>query len=364
MNKLYKTSATIPQSIKDKAFYHPQERHSISISVTHLDGYKLPGIIDCHFHGAYGWDFSFGDPEKINAMLDKCLPEGLTGVIATLMISSEENTEKAIRDITEVIEKRTVPPFVHGIYLEGPFLASAKSHQHQREFLLSPDIELIKKWQDIAKGKIKIVTVAPELEGATDFIEEASQMGIICSIGHTQATWAQTKAAIKAGAKHVTHCFNAMNPLYHRDPGALGCILADKTLTLELISDSIHLAPETVAMIYSIHESDKIVLVSDSIAPRGMSDGKHDFYGTTLLKKDGKITYAASGAIAGGNSSLLTATVRTAKDAGTSWGSLGTAIWRTPSRILNLKSLETNVYFDKDFNWLATSLNNKTWFHK
>ncbi len=181
MNDLLVHSDKRPDFLQKNNFFHPQDKNSLSAN---FSGYQLPGIIDIHLHGAFGWDFSFGNPDKINHLLDLLLMQGVTGVVPTLITCSEEQRCQALKDIAQVIRTRTKPPLIHGINLEGPFLASEKRGSHPADFLIAPDYEKFKVWQKVAEGNIKIITIAPELPGALEFIKQASNERIICALGH------------------------------------------------------------------------------------------------------------------------------------------------------------------------------------
>ncbi len=346
-------STSRPEFIDPKKFIHPQDQTS---STSNISGFQLPGIIDIHFHGAYGWDFAFGNAEKIDAMLDQVMAEGITGVFPTLITCSEEQRVNALKDIASVMRNRKAPPLLHGIYLEGPFLAPAKKGSHPEQELMAPDFALLEKWQEAAEGHIKIITIAPELPGAIEFIEKASETGVICALGHSNATWEQTQAAIDAGANHVTHLFNAMPSLHHRQPNLLSCVLTNKNLSIELIGDSIHLAPEMLKLCYSIYESDQIIIISDCVATTGLPDGRHQLYGRELITSE-NCCRLEDGNLFGGSSILTRSLQKLGQVDKFAWGLLGTSVWRNPCRLMQIEPPDTEVFFDQNFKWLGTRCN-------
>lgn len=346
-------SSSKPDFINLKKYIHPQDQTALT---TGIDGFQLPGIIDIHFHGAFGWDFVFGNEEKIEVMLNQLMEHGITGVFPTLITCGEEQRINALKDIARVIRNRTRPPLIHGIYLEGPFLAAEKRGSHPEEHLQMPDFARFEEWQDAAEGNIKIITIAPELPGALKFIEKASEAGIICAIGHSNADWQQTQLAIDAGASHVTHLFNAMPALHHRKPNLLACILANKNLSIELIGDSVHVAPEMVKLGYSIYESDQIIITSDCVATAGLPGGKHNFYGRDLISSENSCRLE-DGNLFGGSVILTKSLEKLGKENKLAWGLLGTSVWRNPCRLLQISPPDTEVFFDLNFNWKATRCN-------
>lgn len=347
-----------PEFLEKMNFIHPQDK---TISVTNFDGFVLPGVIDIHFHGAFGWDFSFGDVEKLKQMLDKVFQQGITGIFPTLITCSEEQRLRALKDIAQIIKTRKEPPIIHGIYLEGPFLASEKRGSHPDEHLRSPDFALLQKWQEAAEGNIKLITVAPELPGAVEFIKQASESGVTCAIGHSNANAQQTKLAIEAGARHVTHLFNAMPNFHHRKPNLLSCILTQKGLSIELIGDGVHVSTDIIKFAYSIFENDQVIITSDCVATTGLPDGNYQLYNNSLIKSNDTCCLE-NGNLFGGSSTLTASLKKLGSEAGIAWGLLGTSVWRNPCRLLNISPPDTEVYFDPEFNWVATkSENNWYW---
>ncbi len=360
MTKAFEVLTKCPDIIENNNYFHPQDYRNVD---SPEDGFKLPGIIDTHCHGGFGWDFSFGNPEKINEMLDNFVVTGLTGVMATIITSSEEQTLKAIKDIVQVIKTREALPIIHGIYLEGPFLSKEKCGSHQTELLKDPSIDLLKKYQEAAEGFIKVVTIAPELPNAIQFIKEAVAMGITVALGHTNADYKTTAKAVEAGATIVTHLFNAMPQLHHRDPNILTYILSHRDLAVELIADCEHVCPEMLSFIFSFYEASQIILISDSMATTGLNDGEYDYYNTKIVKK-GTRCNLKSGGFFGGATTLPQSLKIMSEKTYMSWGLLGTSAWRTPINHHHLKSRETEVFFDSKMNWICSSLDKKHWFCK
>lgn len=360
MEKPFELLNKCPDLIKNNNYFHPQDYRNFDDS---SDGFKLPGIIDTHCHGGYGWDFSFGDSEKINNMLDQMVCSGLTGVLATIITSSEEQTLKAIKDNVEVIKNRNILPLVHGIYLEGPFLSKEKCGSHQVDYLRLPSIELLKKYQEVAEGNIQVVTVAPELPGAIDFIKEAVKMGIRVALGHSNADYETTLKAVEAGATIATHLFNAMPQLHHREANILTYILAHRDLAIELIADCEHVCPEMISFVFSFYESSQIMLISDSMATTGLEDGEYDFYNTKIVKKGTRCNLKTGGFFGGATTLPQSLKIMSEKTC-LSWGLLGTASWRNQINHYNIKSYETEVFFDSKMNWVCSELNSEQWFVK
>lgn len=350
MSKHFLTSSKTPGIIKEKNFAHPQERMLFDEKT---DGYVLPGIIDVHFHGAKGWDFAFGEEERIEEMLDAVLASGVTGLMATVMTCPEPHLEKVLSTIAHIAKNRKVLPIIHGIHLEGPFISYEKRGAHPAEDLMHPSVDLLKKWQTIAKGMIKVITVAPELPGSGDFIKEALKMGIKVSLGHSNADWKTAAHAVELGASCITHLFNAMPHIHHRNPNILSYALTNKTLYYELIGDCEHISPEIVQMVTQSHDANKLLIISDSMALTGLSDGWYEFYNQTLAKTKTR-SRLPDGNFFGGALTLPHCMNRLAKEAGISWGTIGQSVWRNPCDFLGITAPDAKIYFDTDMNWIAT----------
>jgi N-acetylglucosamine-6-phosphate deacetylase len=177
-----------------------------------------------------------------------------------------------------------------GIHLEGPFLSHSKRGVHPPEFLLAPDTAIFDRLFDAAEGQVRLMTLAPELPGAAELAAHATARGVRVSVGHSNATAAETRAAIAAGAVSVTHTFNAMRPLDHREPGILGVVLTTDSLFAELICDGIHTAPELVKLWWKAKGPERAILVTDAMSAAGMPDGEYQLGGFAVQVANGKAT--------------------------------------------------------------------------
>ena len=243
----------------------------------------LPGLIDIHTHGYGGHDCSDGDAHGLHEIASSLVKNGVTAFCPTTMTLSYDSIERAFdtarRERAEFDEKRA---FVLGVNCEGPFISEKKKGAQSGEFIRSPDVGLMERNRDI----LRLVTVAPELEGSLEFIKETAKMGIKVSLGHTDCDFERAMEAIDAGASHFTHLFNAMTPLNHRAPGAVGAALASDTYC-ELIADTIHVHPGLFSLVAKA-KSDKLVLITDSMRAAGMPDGNYTLGGQAVTVKDGE----------------------------------------------------------------------------
>jgi len=261
--------------------------------------YIIPGLVDIHTHGAVGTDTmdSDFDFEKWQKYL---LSYGVTTFFPTTISESDEN-------ICATLERLAKNDNVVGINLEGPYINTSKRGAHNEKTIRPADIYEMKKYIDISGGKIKITTVAPEIPGNMDFIKELKADGrVVISAGHSTADSDTAVASFKAGVTNLTHTFNAMNSLLHREPALVGAALTTDTVTCEVISDGIHLHPFVVLMLYKILGSDRMVLISDSMAATGLADGNYALGGGSMevIVKD-SVARTPGGAIAGSTKNLM-----------------------------------------------------------
>lgn len=267
------------------------------------DAIIIPGMIDVHTHGALGVDMMDGTVEALD-ILCKTLPrEGVTSFLATTMSESSDKIERAIQNVGECIQKESRGAEIIGIHLEGPFISKSKCGAQNPQHLLVPDIVLFEKWQRICKGSIRIVTIAPELEGAINFIKYLKDQGVIASIGHTNANHKQALEAYDAGASHCTHCFNAMTGVHHREPGVVGVALTTN-LNIELIADGVHINPHILHLAYLAKSPERIILITDAMRGKYLDDGVYSLGGQEVMLKQGAAYLKGTQTLAGSTLAL------------------------------------------------------------
>jgi N-acetylglucosamine-6-phosphate deacetylase len=232
-----------------------------------------PGLIDVHTHGIGGKQVIDGRPEDLAVMSEHYARHGVTSFLATIG-GTKPCIEAGIR---AVLESHCQGAEVLGIHLEGPFINPACKGAFSLETIVPPDLALFQEYVQSAQGAIRMVTLAPELDHALDVVQFAREAGIICSAGHSHATWEQMLGAADAGISHVTHTYNGMAPFNHRQPGILGAALIDDRLTVELIADGIHVHPAAVKLLLRCKPANRVVVISDSIGATGLPDGVYRF---------------------------------------------------------------------------------------
>lgn len=259
--------------------------------------YLSPGFIDVHIHGAGGYDTMDGTVEAINTISKVIVEHGTTSFLPTTMTVSIEEIKKSMKVIKKLKEEGTDGANVLGAHLEGPFVSPNAIGAQNPEYLLGPSIENYKKIIDDCADAVVSITLAPEVEGAKELIEFASKKGVVCSAGHTKATYTEMKEAINWGISHSTHLYNAMTPFTHREPGVVGAIF-DSEITTETISDGIHISYPALKIAYKQKSTDKVLLVSDAMMACCMKDGNYSLGGQNVIVSKGAARLE-NGALAG-----------------------------------------------------------------
>lgn len=264
--------------------------------------YVIPGLVDIHFHGCMGHDFCEGTDESIDAIADFEVSRGVTSICPATMTLDEEILSGICRNAAEYNIKNPDSPLC-GINLEGPFLSEAKKGAQNGAYLRSPDSCMVERLQDDAGGLVKLVSIAPELEGAIECIKNC-EAGVKFSIAHTAADYKTAKEAIDAGAEHITHLYNAMYGLSHREPGVVGAAFDSPDCEVELICDGIHISPTVIRATFKLFGDNRVILISDSMMACGMSDGRYELGGQPV-NVTGSLATLDDGTIAGSATNLM-----------------------------------------------------------
>ena len=249
----------------------------------------LPGFIDQHIHGAGGSDAMDGTVEDLAIIANTVAAEGTTAFLATTMTQSKENITKAMKAVKEYREaaSKTGAELI-GIHLEGPFIAEKFKGAQPLEYVAKPCVKTFDEYNAASGNAIKVVSLAPEVEGANELIAHLKDEKIVPSIGHTGAGYAHIQAAIASGACNVTHTYNAQTPLHHREIGAVGSALLCDELNSELIADTIHVSVPAMKLLVKCKPSDKLTLITDAMRAKGIPDGVSELGGQTVYVKNGE----------------------------------------------------------------------------
>ena len=280
--------------------------HGISAQgeVFNLEGLTvIPGLVDIHIHGCAGYDVCDATPEAISSMAKQLASQGITSFCPTTMTVSTEDIEKALLNVRNCMENPPEGAAILGVNMEGPYISVNRKGGQKGDFVKNPDWTQFKKFYDLSGGIIKLVDIAPECEGADEFIENASKLCTV-SIAHTDANYEQAKAAFSKGITHVTHLFNAMPGFNHREPGVVGAVFDDGRVRAELICDGFHIHPAALRAAFRVLGEERAIIVSDSMRAAGLSDGSYALGGQTVFVQNGEARLSG-GTIAGSTTNLL-----------------------------------------------------------
>ena len=317
-------------------------------SLAHEEATLTPTFFDIHVHGAAGRDVMEGAPEAFNRIGAYLATRGVGHFLATTVTAPVDVTLRALEGIANAIDaaERGTACMARpvGIHLEGPFISHAKRGVHPPADIQPPSIALFERMHQAARGHILLMTIAPEMPGALELIEYATAAGTHVSLGHSDATAAQTRAAIVAGASSATHTFNAMRRLDHREPGIAGVVLDAESLYAELICDGIHVAPEFVRLWLRAKGGERAILVTDGISATGMPDGNYMLGELQVTVRDGRCLSAADLAagvetLAGSVLTMDRAVENVQRFTGASLASAVRLASRNPARMLALDSI-------------------------
>lgn len=285
-----------------------------AVDVLDAEGlYAIPGLTDLHFHGCVGYDFCDGTGEAITAIATYQADHGITNIIPATMTLGDDELLPIFKSAAQyrlrtknhsgLTDKDRNAASLVGIHMEGPYLSRAKKGAQKEDFLKHPDITHYRKMQEAADGLIKLVSIAPEEDGALEFIHTLKDE-VVISLAHTTADYTLASEAFTEGAGHVTHLFNAMPAFSHRSPGVIGAALDAPHVKVELICDGIHIHPSMIRAAFSMFTDERIVLVSDSMMATGLEDGDYTLGGQKVTVK-GKVATLSDGTLAGSVTNLM-----------------------------------------------------------
>jgi N-acetylglucosamine-6-phosphate deacetylase len=256
----------------------------------------VPGFVDVHIHGAGGHDVMEAEAAALDKVTATVARFGTTSIVATTVTAPIEATCHSLEGIAAYIrahestaDNARFGADILGIHLEGPFINPERRGVHPTASILAPSVESFEKFRAAAGNLIKLITIAPEMPGALKLIAAAVADGVVVGLGHTDADYAQARAAIQAGARHAVHVYNAMRPFTHRDPGVISAVLTDADVTAEIIADGVHVAGPAIQVLLGTKGFDTVLLVSDGTAATGMRDGTFKLGGFEVQVRDGVV---------------------------------------------------------------------------
>ena len=259
----------------------------------------MPGFIDIHIHGSAGIDFMDAKEKDYQTIADSLFKEGVTTFLATTLTSDQVSLVRVCKTVNKVKE---LIPSLGGIHFEGPYISEKYKGAQNEKYIRNPDIKEFDELQKLSGNNVRYITLAPEKDGAMEFIQHVSKEGVTVSAGHSDASFDDIRIAIGKGLTNTTHTHNAMSPHHHRHPGIVTAAFNFDELYTEFICDKIHVCPETLETSYKIIGSERFVVVTDSLKIKNSNIDKFKLFGLDCVRKDGA-AYLTSGTLAG---SLLT----------------------------------------------------------
>ncbi|WP_145038169.1 N-acetylglucosamine-6-phosphate deacetylase [Paenibacillus sp. Y412MC10] len=326
-----------------------QEIETIEGEDERIDGkgmWLIPGMIDVHIHGANGYDMMDGTEDSIQEVSRACAATGCTSFLATSVSSTMEDLLNMIRSVKAVIG-REQGARIAGIHLEGPYLNPKRKGMQNEKYLRHPNQEEMKLIFQEAGSLIKMVTIAPELPGGLELISFLKEQGVVIAVAHSDATYEEAKLAFTAGASHVTHCFNGMRPIHHRDPGLIVAAFEEPHVSLQAIVDQVHLHPAIVRLMHRLKGPEGMVLITDALQAMGLGDGNYMFGGHHVTVSEG-IARLADGTLASSTVTMNEA-LRLTEANGISMEDAVRMASTTPAHILGLsRKGKIEVGYDAD----------------
>lgn len=308
----------------------------------------IPGAIDIHIHGASNSDAMDATHDALSIMAKTLPKEGTTSFLATTMTQSTQAIESALLNAGKYIENQTQENAeIVGVHLEGPFISPARKGAQPEDYIVDPDVTLFKRWQEMAENQIKLVTLAPEQPNGLDLAAHLRGTGVVASIGHSDATYDQIDEAIQAGTTHVTHLYNGMRGLHHREPGVLGAAYLRDELYVELIADGIHCRPEMIKLAYDQITSERMILITDSLRAKWLEKGTYDLGGQPVNVDETKATLS-DGTLAGSILKMNDAIKNTMKYTGCSMTDIIKMTAENPAKQLRIFDRKGSIQVGKD----------------
>jgi N-acetylglucosamine-6-phosphate deacetylase len=300
-----------------------------------LSGHVIaPGFIDVHVHGGGGHPLITPDPGEIEAYASWAVSQGVTSFLATVCAPTLDAALGCLAACANAREASNGATLL-GVNLEGPFISPERRGALPPSWPATPDVETFRRLLDASGGRLRLMTIAPELQSSAEVIQEALSAGVRVSVGHTDATYEVAREAFAAGASHVTHAFNAMRPFHHREPGPLGAALEADGVTVEVIADGVHLHRATVRTLVGAFGADRIALITDGVTPAGLSEGTFRIGDVEARLKDGEMRLP-DGTIAGSVATMADVVRNVVRWEIADLATAATMASTTPARALNL----------------------------
>jgi N-acetylglucosamine-6-phosphate deacetylase len=318
-------------------------------------GWVLPGFIDVHVHGGYGADFMDASHEALDTITGFHSKNGTTAMLATTMTAPFEALSAVLSVVDEYAHTEMPYAQLLGVHLEGPFISPKFPGAQNPEFIVLPQISWLEGWVKQHPGIIRLMTLAPEREGALELIDWLKTQGITASSGHTDASYNQIEAAVDHGLHHAVHTFNAMRVLHHREPGTVGAVLSDDRIYAEVIADGHHVHPACIHILSKVKPKDKLLLVTDAMCATGLNEGLYELGGLKVNVKDGVARLLGADTLAGSTLTMIDAFRFCVEKVGLSIPQVSQMASGTPAATLGLTDWMGSIAIGKQADLLLVS---------
>lgn len=336
--------------IEDKKIKNITAYNEKSVDIDYGDNRIVPGFIDVHTHGAYGFDTNDADEDGLRNWMKNIVKEGVTGICPTTITQSEEVLTKAVKNVAKVVEDGYDGAEILGIHFEGPYLDQSYKGAQPEQFCIDADLEQFKRYEKASNHLIKIITVACEHDKDFKLTEYCTSKGIVVSQGHSSATFDEAVMAIAHGAKSMTHVYNGMSAYNHRNLGLVGAAFRFKDIYGEIICDGHHSTPEAIHNFFEVKGSDYAVMITDSLMVKGLPIGTKTMFGGNLIElvEDGTAHLVDAGNLAGSTLKVNEGLKLLVEKAMVPWQSAINACTLNPARMLGIDKHKGSIQTGKD----------------
>lgn len=337
-------------------YQHGEKTPPAGADVVDAQGsWLLPGFIDVHVHGGYGADFMDAKVSSLETITRFHSSMGTTSIMATTMTASRE----AISDVLDSVHsyRSSAMPYaqVVGVHLEGPFINPSKVGAQNPKYVVLPQIEWMQAWHEQYPGLVKILSLAPEREGALEMIAWCREHGIAASAAHTDSTFEDIEAAVRHGLNHSVHMYNAMKPLHHREPGTVGAILTTEAISTEIIADGIHVHPACIKLLAAMKQKQNLLLITDAISAAGLDDGSYQLGGLDVIVKDGVARLKDGDSLAGSTLTMIRGFRYLVEEVGLSIEDVSRYASGNPAKVLGISDKTGSISVGKHADLLIVS---------
>lgn len=321
-----------------------------SANIQELDGqggYLVAGFIDIHVHGGANEDFMQAKGEQLDRITSFHMENGTTAMLATSLTASREELTNVLEAVKQYSSKSMPYAQLVGVHLEGPFVNPKWKGAQNEDYIIVPQPDWLEEWVEQYPGLIKMQTLAPEREGAPEYISLLHKHGIVAASGHTDATFDQMQTAIQHGLSHAVHTYNAMRPLHHREPGTVGAVMLSEDVTAEIIADGLHVHPAAIKVLIKVKGTDRVVLITDAMAAAGMPDGNYLLGILPVTVKNGEAHLTDGGSLAGSTLTMIRGFRYLINEIGVSISEASKMASLNPAKVIGLQGEYGSIEADK-----------------